>query len=177
MKAKAQVSIMRPKYKSNRGITLMEMMITTVIISIAAAMAVPKFQIAFERLKFNAANRDIINTMRMARSQAITEKAQYGVVFNDTSKTVIFFKDLVNTAGIDFVSGDSIVSIDTLPREFTYMATDVTNNVFLFRPNGSAKFLGGGNLWTIAYTDDIVAVQQSQITSSTGRVDSYSNFY
>jgi len=73
---------MKKLTKSQHGITLIELLSTVVIISIVSAMAVPRFQVAIERVKFRSANRDIVSTMRLARSLAVSDKHQYGVYFD-----------------------------------------------------------------------------------------------
>lgn len=168
---------MKRKFLSDSGVTLIELLITAVIVGIVATMAVPRFQIAYERHRFNAANRDVNSTLRLARSEAITDKEQYGVHFNPGDMTYTLFKDMVNLAGYDFVAGDSIIRVDTLPAEFSYLSTDVENNVFLFRPNGSCRFNGGGNLIMLAATEGVVAIFDNNVLSSTGRVHCNSYFY
>ncbi len=168
---------MKSKFRSQSGITLIELMITTVIIGIVASMAVPRFQIAWEKIKFRTANRDIISTLRLARSMAITDKELYGVHFNGDALAITLFKDLVNSGNIAFETGDSVMRVDTLPHEFDYIATDLSNDVLVFRPNGSASFVGGGNIITLAATESIIAIASHNILSSTGRIQSYISVY
>ncbi|MBN1211389.1 MAG: type II secretion system protein [candidate division Zixibacteria bacterium] len=169
--------MMKRKILSNRGVTLIELLITAVIVGIVATMAVPRFQIAYERHRYNGANRAVNSTFRLARSMAITDKEQYGLHFDVESRAYTIFKDKVNLSGFDFVSGDSIIRSDTLPPEFGYIVTDVENNVFLFRPNGSCRFNGGGSLVMLAYSEGVVAVFTNNVLASTGRIHSTSDFY
>jgi prepilin-type N-terminal cleavage/methylation domain-containing protein len=172
-----QVIFMKKRIQSQSGVTLIELMITAVIIGLVAMMAVPRFQIAYDRLKYKGANRDMISTLKLARSLAITEKTQYGVHFDPDSKVITLFKDA--TPGVFEYDGaaDSVVRADTLPRDFNYVATDMTNDVVFFRANGSADFDGGGNVHTMAYTEDVVALYDTNILASTGRVHSDSHYY
>jgi prepilin-type N-terminal cleavage/methylation domain-containing protein len=169
--------MMKRKIFSNGGITLIELLITVVIVGIVATMAVPRFQIAYERHRFNAANREVSSSFRLARSMAITDKEQYGIHFDPETKVYTIFKDMVNLSGYDFVSGDSVVRADTLPQEFGYIVTDVENNVFLFRPNGSCRFNGGGAVVMLAYSEGVVAIFNDNILASTGRINSTADFY
>lgn len=153
-----------------RGITIMELMITVVIIGIVSAMAVPRMQTAYERMDFKSSVREMTSSLRMARSLAISKKGQYGIYFDPSKMTVTLFEDLVNIATPDFVAGDSVINIDTLSQDFTSLATDVTNNVILFRSNGSANFTGTGNIISLATTSNMVAISQTNILASTGRV-------
>lgn|GEM_PF-471762 len=171
------VTKMTGKLKSDKGITLIEILTTAVIIGIVAAMAVPRFQIAFDRMKFRSADREIFSTLRVARSKAITDKEPYGVYFDGTAKTFTLFKDKTNPGTHVYESGDSVVTVDTLPSEFAYLGTDVSGNVIFFERNGSAYFVGQGNIVTVACTESVVAVNNHNVLASTGRVHSSSAIY
>lgn len=160
-----------------RGITLIELMTTVVIIGIMAAMISPKFEKAYKRMQFRSATRDLSSTLKLARSMAVTSKDQYGVFFNTSDRTVTLFRDIADLSSFNFVTGDSTIRVDTLPEEFSYIATDVGNNVITFRANGSAGFTGGGNIYTIAYCSDLVGIQSLNVLASTGRVHSDQWYY
>jgi len=159
------------------GFTLMEMMITVVIIGIVATIAVPKFDTAFERMRFRSANQDMHNIMKLGRSMAITEKNQYGLHFDGDALTITLFKDLINTGSLDFATGDSVVRVDSLPPEFTYMSTSMTNDLIAFRPNGSCMFDGVGYIMTIASGEKLVAINEATVLASTGRVAMDAYYY
>ena len=164
-----------PRIKSKSGMTIMELLIAVVIVGIVAAMAVPRFQIAYERIKFRAATREITSKIRLARSFAVSTKAQHGVYFDQTSLSYILFKDLVNTGAMQYDAGDSIISLDTLPPVFTFLGTDDINNSIVFRSNGSTS--GTVNVITMASTPDIIAVHQHTILAATGRIETLSAYY
>ena len=168
---------MKTRFRSTGGITLIEMMITVVIIGIVSTMAVPRFQDAWEKIKIRGADRDIISTIRLARSMAITDKNLYGVYFDGNVQTIILFKDIVNPNSGTFEVGDSIVRVDSLPVEFIYLGTDMSDDVLIFRPNGSAGFTGGGNIFAMAYTESVIAILTHNVLASTGRIMSYSSYY
>ncbi len=163
--------------KNKAGITLIELLITVVIIGVVAAMAAPRFEIAYNRMKFKSANRDMVSTLKLARSMAITDKAQYGMYFDATAKTYTLFRDGADSSYAYEPSIDSAVRVDTLPSEFNYVATDLLGNVLFFRPNGSADFSGGGNVYSMAYSNKVIALFDSNILASTGRVHSESHYY
>ncbi len=156
----------------------MELMATVVIIGIVSAMAVPRFQEAFERIKFRSANRDLTTALRVARSAAITEKSQYGVHFNDSRLVVVLFKDTNNPGALAFEpASDSIIRVDSMPPEITYLDTDLTGDCIFFRANGAAQFTGGGNVVCMAQTENMVAISNHNVLASTGRVQSNSSYY
>lgn len=152
-------------------------MTTVVIIGLVAAMISPKFEKAYKRMQFRSATRDITSTLKLARSMAVTSKDQFGVYFDSGERTVTLFHDRVDLSSFDFASGDSAIRVDTLPEEFSYLATDVGNNVITFRANGSSGFTGGGNVYTIAYSSDLVGIQALNVLASTGRVHSEQWYY
>jgi hypothetical protein len=83
---------------------------------------------------------------------------------------VILYQDIIDPSANTFDDGDSIMKIDTLPDEFTYIDTDCENNVVSFRPNGSANYVGGGNINLMGQTEKVIAISQNNILASTGRV-------
>ena len=163
---------MRTRVNSSRGVTILELLIAVVIVGIATGMAVPRFQIAFERSKYKAGNKEIVSALRTARSMALADKQQYGVYFDQAAMTVTLFRDDINPTSFAFESGDSIIVQDTLPVGFHYLITDCTNDVIVFMPNGSAQFTGGGNIYTYAYSPDVYFSRTHNILASTGRVKS-----
>ena len=163
------------RIKSKKGMTIMELLIAVVIVGIVAAMAVPRFQIAYERIKFRAANREITSKIRLARSFAVSTKSQHGVYFDQAALSYILFKDVVNTGAMQYDAGDSIISLDTLPAVFSFLATDEINNSIVFRSNGSTP--GTVNVVTLAVTPDIIAVHQHTILAATGRIETMSAYY
>lgn len=168
---------MNRKIQTNHGVTLMELLILSVIVGIIAAMAVPRFQIAFDRIKFRSVNRDLSSTVRLARSYAISNKEQYGLCIDGNQMTITLFKDVVNLGGLTYESGDSVLRVDTLPQEYTYLGTDCNNDVIMFQPNGSASFTGGGSIFTTAYTDHVVAIHSNSVLASTGRISTEAYYY
>ncbi len=164
-------------WKSQRGITMIELMITAVIIGIVSAMAVPSFEKAANRIQFTSANRDVISALRMARSLAVADKHPYGVHFDEDARIVTLFKDKANPENFEFEANDSIVRADTLPVEFNYLSTDMEDNTLIFERSGTAHFVGGGNIWLMADTPDTFAMFTLDVLASTGRVRDQSYFY
>lgn len=168
---------MKTRFRSTGGITLIELLTTVVIIGIVSTMAVPRFQAAWEKIKIRGADRDIVSTIRLARSMAITDKNLYGVYFDGNGQTLILFKDIVNPISCTFETGDSVIRVDSLPFEFTYLGTDMSDDVLVFRPNGSASFTGGGNICAMASTQSVTAILNHNVLASTGRILSCSSYY
>ena len=158
-----------------KGITLVELMTTVVIIGIVAAMAVPRFQIAFERIKFRSATREITSLLRLARSYAVSTKEQHGVHFDPAALSYTLFKDIVNTGAMVFEDGDSVISIDTLPSEFKFLSVDNVTGSIVFRSNGATD--ATVNIVTLASTPDMIGIHQHNILAATGRIETLSAYY
>jgi type IV fimbrial biogenesis protein FimT len=133
------------KLKSTSGITMIEILMTLVIVGILASLATPRFESAMANIKFRSANRDLQSSLRYARSMALTNKKQYGVFVDPDTRTITIFQDSLNPADYTYDSpGDLVLRVDTLPSEISSVTTDFDNGVITFAPNGTAGFSGGG---------------------------------
>ncbi|NOY88893.1 MAG: prepilin-type N-terminal cleavage/methylation domain-containing protein [FCB group bacterium] len=169
---------MKSRLKTKKGITLIELLSAVVIIGIISAMAVPRFQTAFQKVKFRTTNRDITSELRLARSLAITNKVNYGVFFDGNARTLTLFKkDSSSATNYMFETTDSVVRVDTLPPEISYLGTDIQDNAVVYNPNGSANFFGGGNIITMVDIDEFTGISNIDVLASTGRVHSVSYYY
>lgn len=155
--------------KSKKGITLTELLAIVVIIGIISAMAVPRFSTTVNRLKFRSAARNMVSKLRLARSNAITNKQPYGVHVDSEDMTLTMFLDTNNPAACSFEGGsDSVLTVDTLPNGFVYLNTDFGNPAIIYMPNGSAS--NTGNIWFLSYTeDDNINYGSIQVLAATGR--------
>lgn len=168
---------MMTEYRNSKGFTLIEIMITTVLIGIVAAMAAPYLDTAFQNQRFKSGNREVISTLRKARSQAIATKEPVGIYVDEENMGFVIFIDRANLGDMTFENGDSVVVRDTLSSDFTHFYTDVENSVILFRPNGSAAFDGGGNIGMVGYTERSFFYSHINVLASTGRIQSDVQLY
>ncbi len=155
---------------NQRGVTLIELMTSVVIIGIIAAMAGPRFSHEMEKMEFRGAARSIVSSLRQARSLAISEKSPYGVVFDNAAGTVTLFKDIVASTPPGFQTGDSVLRVDTIPGEFATLSTTFTN-ALMFEANGSAT--ESGTVSPISYGSEAgsaTSYATISVLSSTGRV-------
>lgn len=161
---------MKQSMSNQRGFSMIELMIVVVIIGIMTGLATPHFGRVYARMKLRAAARDIGSDFRLARSKAISSKEQFGLYFDQSTRTITLFHDKTNPTSYKFESSDSVIFVDTLPVEYVSLSTDCTNNVIAFKPNGAAAFSGGGNLTTIAVSSEAVCIGVANVLASTGRV-------
>lgn len=137
---------------------MLEMMIIVVIIGIVAALAAPSFLSSGPRLKARTEARNVLNLIRLARSNAISNGSQYGVYIDTANKKYRLFKDINNPAAMSYEASDSTIS-GPIP-----MSTDVTfnstftNNTVVFLSTGRASqsgdyrfgIQGGGTLYSVS---------------------------
>lgn len=136
---------------SNRGITVLELMVAVVIAGILSAMAIPRFSLEVERIKFKSSSRDLLSNLREARSLAISERQPFGLHFNSSNGEYTLFQDKVISVPPAFDDGDSVLSVDTVPGNFSTVGSSFTNNVVVFRNNGSAS--ESGMIYSVAMND------------------------
>jgi type IV fimbrial biogenesis protein FimT len=153
---------------NKRGITLVELMTIVSIIGIVTTMAIPQFGSTVNRLKFRTSARNILSKLRLARSTAITNKQPFGVAFNEDTRTMTLFLDIQNPSAFQFETGDSVISVDTLPDDFAYIYPVFGGNAVVYRPNGSAS--ATGTVQFVAYCGgDYINYGTVDVLASTGR--------
>ncbi len=172
---------MRTILKSKRGITLIELMTTVVIVGIVAAMAAPHFQKGIERIKFRSQSKNVVSMLRTARSNAISEKIPYGVTFDFNSGTVTMFRDDANPGSYQYDAGaDSVITADSLSAEYSCSSASFPSSTVIFRPNGSASSTGNISLKRTLPSE--ISESSISVLASTGRtkivsLDHYESCY
>lgn len=165
-------SVMRMKTRklqTRRGITLIEVMSAVVVVGVITALAAPNFDRAIERIKFKSQTKEVVSMLRVARSNAITEKTPYGVHFDYTYNTISLFKEKSSPSNSSFDIGtDSVVATDSLLSDNDiYVYATFNNSTVFFQPNGSASQSGDIDLWT--YNESASSYSRINVLASTGR--------
>jgi len=155
-------------WRNNKGFTMLEMMIIAVVVGIIATLTIPSFGKVMDRLKLKTAGRDVVSSMRLARSTAVSQKDQFGVYFNHSSSTFLIFKDIVNPSSFTFDLGaDSVIQIKNLPENIHFGYTNIPGPAIIFKPNGSSYTSGQVYLSSYGQYDGYLTVD---VLGSTGRV-------
>ncbi|UCE66167.1 MAG: GspH/FimT family pseudopilin [Candidatus Zixiibacteriota bacterium] len=144
--------------RPERGFTMLEMMIIVVIIGIVAALAAPTFFSAAPRLKARTEARNILNMIRLARSKAISDGAQYGVYLDTAGRQYLLFKDISSPDLMSYDNGDSLVSGPVSFSPELAANSSFTGDVVVFISTGRASqsgnftfdLTGGGALYTVS---------------------------
>ncbi|OGC89795.1 MAG: hypothetical protein A2W25_02830 [candidate division Zixibacteria bacterium RBG_16_53_22] len=129
--------------KKTAGFTMIEMAIVAVLVGVLATLAVPLFSRTLPRLKCHAEARNLLNSVRIARSRAIAENTQYGVYFDTNARTYLIFKDIVNQTLFRYNNGDSIiVGPVELDANVVFTGTTFTASTLVMLPTGAASETG-----------------------------------
>ncbi len=154
---------------NNKGITILEMMIMAVIIGIASTLAIPRFGQVMEKLRLKTTGRDIVSALRLARSNAVSQRSQFGVYFDLNSREYVLYKDLANPGSFTYDAGaDSDMVTKTLPGRVGFGYTSFPNFTVIFKPDGSASSSGLVELYS--YEEDYNGAFTVDVLGSTGRV-------
>jgi prepilin-type N-terminal cleavage/methylation domain-containing protein len=154
------------KTKNSKGFTVIELMIVAVAIGIFSAIAIPRFGKVMTKLKLKSAARDVTSTLRLARSNAVSQKRPFGVYFDINSQKYILFKDKVNLGSYTYETGDSAIQTVTLPENISFGYASFNNSTVVFHPNGSASSSGMVDVWSY----DVYDYLYVDVLASTGRV-------
>lgn len=130
------------KHTSERGVSMMEMMIVVVIVGLLSALAVPNFGGAIKKMKFDNTGREIVSTMRYARAAAVGQQRPLGVFIDNDAKVMITFIDLVSPELGTYETGDSVVRRDSLTSNVNYIGSSFANSTVIFNPDGTASQSG-----------------------------------
>lgn len=105
------------KYRiDNRGFTLTELMVVVVIAGVMATIAIPSYISYLPHLRLNAATRDLISDLRLARQLAVSKNTPYTVDFVSSKRYQITGGTTVKT--VDLVNVD--IDDDPLPSDFQF---------------------------------------------------------
>jgi prepilin-type N-terminal cleavage/methylation domain-containing protein len=163
--------------RKEKGFTVMELVIVAVIISIGAAIAVPRFNGVITKLRFKSTGRNIVSTLRLARANAISKRAQFGVYFDVNNQQYIFYKDIQNLDSYTFDVGDSVITTETLAPNLNFGYSAFNNDAVVFLSDGSASTSGYVDLYLSESSDYLMV----DVLASTGRVKlikySYGDYY
>jgi len=152
--------------KNSKGITLLELVIVVVTLGVIVAMAAPRFGEILPRLKFKSKSRDIVSDMRLAKSNAIAQRTQFGLYFDYSQNGYVLFQDKVNPDLLTYEVGDSVIKTVSLGQDVFLYYVSFDNNTVVFRADGSANSSGSA---TIA-RDQGGELADINVLASTGRV-------
>lgn len=125
-------------FKSSKGFTLLEIIVTVALISIMVAIAVPSVNQMKLNLRYKEGARDVVSILRKARADAIALNLEHQVEFDiDGRQYRLTQGNLPNSS----TAWTSIVGWVALPDGTSFMRnSDCDNNTDVniqFNPNGT----------------------------------------
>jgi prepilin-type N-terminal cleavage/methylation domain-containing protein len=159
---------MNAKLRNNRGISMLEMMIAVVIAGLLAAISVPNLSGAIKKMKFDNEGRDLVSTMRYARSASINLQKPVGIYLDSDHKKVVAFLDLVSVGLNTYDVGDSVLRSDSVEANVTYMGSTFSGQTVVFQPDGTAS--SGGYVMLHGSTGQMSRSLSISVTAGSGRV-------
>jgi len=160
-------------WKNIRGVTMLEMMIIAVVVGITAMLAAPRFGKIMDQLKLKTTGKELLASLRLARSSAVSQRVQFGVYFDLNSRKYILFEDVANPSSFTYDSGmDSVIESNILPGNVNFGSNSFPNFVAIFKPNGSAASSGSVQLTSSGEHTGSMTVD---VLGTTGRVKLISN--
>ncbi len=151
---------------NSKGTTLLELVIAAVVLGVIVTMAAPEFGDTIQRLKFKSKSRDVVSDIRLVRSDAVSQRTQFGVHFDYNQNGYVLFKDLVNPGLYQYDTGDSVIKTINWGREALLYYTSFDPSTIIFKPDGSANVTGD-----VIFTDATdVHRAKVNVLAATGRV-------
>ncbi len=108
--------------KSERGFTLVELLISIAIAVIIMAILAPQLQKMMTRNRLNGAARQIVNDLMNSRMKASSQNNRFRVIFLDNHRYMIHDDDNNNNS-IDTGEATDIKDIASSYRDVTFSAT------------------------------------------------------
>jgi type IV fimbrial biogenesis protein FimT len=125
-----------------RGFTLGEMLTAIAVIAISLSLAVPSYQNVVRNNRRATAINQLVSTLHMARSEAVTRNAQVTICMSSDGATCsdggwhkgwIFFPDADQDRQVD--DGETILGAGPAMRDLT-VDSDEFATFLAYRPNG-----------------------------------------
>jgi type II secretion system protein H len=153
-----------------KGFTLIEALVVTVIVSVLLAIAMPSFMQWRRSIQFRSTARDVTSMLREAQSKTITNNLQHGVEFEAPG-----FRRYRMTRGNRASNSTAWNPAPqrggwtTVPTEITLVPANLTvNSSVEFNPNGTANIPG---LVTIQIRDSNTGITRFTVDVETsGRI-------
>ena len=129
--------------RKDSGFTLMEIMVTTAIFGILAAIAVPNMIGWLPGHRLHSAAGDIRSNLQLAKTRAIKENRFYAVVFNPVGgsyQVINCGPDRTYNTGDDQVV--KTVRLNEYGSGVAFHSVSYANNLVVFQPNGLNQTMG-----------------------------------
>jgi type IV fimbrial biogenesis protein FimT len=128
--------------KTDRGFSLIEIMVATAIVAIAAAFAVPNIVGWRTKQSFLSAASDVHEAVKTARSAAIKENRQVVIQFDTANRRFTVFSDVDKDGSQD--SGERTILSRTYRNDIVLNTGSLPSNCLTFDSRGLVTHPGTG---------------------------------
>ena len=133
----------------NRGFTLVELIVVTLIAGILAGFAIPNLNHWIENLKVKKVARQVVTDMQLAKAKAITEGVQYRVHFDTASARYSIQKGNLSSGSTTWTIAGIVRELSNAANPYYAKNVALSNNFpsscpdcVVFSPTGSASPAG-----------------------------------
>jgi prepilin-type N-terminal cleavage/methylation domain-containing protein len=130
--------------KNDRGVTLMEIMITIIIAGMVVVLSVPSFNRFLQSWKLNGEAEQFAVVLRTARSAAVVKNTNAVFSFDEHRRTYFYFEDL-DKDGVCDNSEYRSATYRFVPQ-VTFAARTLPGTTVTFGPMGNTRFSGSVTL-------------------------------
>lgn len=152
------------KRRSERGFTIVELLIVMVIMGILVTLAIPKFDLVFTKNKLRASTSGVTSALYLSRMKAVNDGQDYGVQFGSGSYFVV--RDPLNT-------GQKVGETNLLEDGVMFGTNTFIDSLVIFNSLGQLKesCLPSGDLsGYIGLSDALGDSTSILVTFLTGRI-------
>jgi len=137
----------RPR-DSVRGVTLVELMVTLVVLAVLMAIAAPSFEMVRNSTRLSGQANELVTAIQLARSAAVSHRQWVTVCRSDDGATCstattpwrgwLVYVDMDRDSTLD--AGEETLRIGEVRAPLSVLASNsLTNNLITFRPDGFAR--------------------------------------
>jgi len=148
----------------DRGMTLVEMVVTLIVFGLLLAASTPGFRNMLEAYRFSGALNSVTSRLSAVRQLAVRDKVAYRCTLDLANHRLAAFADDDND-GV-FEPGERVLGPWDLGDEIRLQNIDWTNNRITFLPNGTASQTGD-----IRVTDIYGRSRTIRVNSTTGSTE------
>ncbi len=127
----------RPSLRSERGFSMIELLVVAAVFTVVLALSLPAFNKSRETVKLMNATREVSSTMKLARARAVATSNPVIVEFDGGAGTFQAYEDADGNETYD--AGEVIIGPYELPGTVSFTDVGFTNGKVTFRGSGAAS--------------------------------------